>query len=93
MAEAAHAGLSAKQPLDTALAEYERFRNAATLPDYQENLQMAQFGPVPPDVLRLRRAVRDCPSEVTRYTLARYGRIPREDFFSKRNQQQPEPPT
>src|SRR5205823_11871424 len=54
LAEAAHAGLSGALPLAIALADYEHRRNEACLPDYHENLHLAQFGPVPADMLRLR---------------------------------------
>jgi hypothetical protein len=42
---------------------------------------MARLGPVPSDVLRLRQALRDRPADATRFFLATYERIPREDFF------------
>jgi flavin-dependent dehydrogenase len=85
LADAAHIGLSGSEPLDAALAEYHRRRDAATLPGYHENLQSAQLGPVPADALRLREALRDMPADATRYFLAIYGRIPRDDFFNPPN--------
>jgi flavin-dependent dehydrogenase len=85
LAEAAHEGLSGSRPLDAALTEYEARRNEATLPDYYENLHRAQFCPIPPDVLRLRRALRDNPDDTTRYVMATERRIPREAFFDPEN--------
>jgi hypothetical protein len=85
LAAAVDAGLSGLQPLELALAEYERRRNAATLPDYHENLHMAQLGPIPPDLLRRRQALRDKPADARQFLLARYGRIPREAFFNPAN--------
>ena len=85
LADAAHIGLSGGKPLDAALAEYHRRRDEATLPGYHENLQAAQLLPVPADSLRLREALRDMPADATRYFLAIYGRIPRDDFFNPPN--------
>ena len=85
LAEAADDGFSGKRLLEAALADYERARNEATLPDYVENLHMAQLGPFPPDVLRLRQALRDRPADATAYVMARDGRIPREAFFNPHN--------
>jgi flavin-dependent dehydrogenase len=76
LAGAAHTGLAGEQPLAAALAGYGRQRNAATLPDFRENLHLASFAPVPPDVLRLRQALADQPAEATRFVLAKYGRQP-----------------
>lgn len=87
LADAAHDGLSDNRPLELALANYERCRNEATLPDYRENVQMAAFGPIPPDALRLRQALRNRPDDVTSFFLARYGRIPHEVFFNPQNMQ------
>jgi 2-polyprenyl-6-methoxyphenol hydroxylase-like FAD-dependent oxidoreductase len=85
LADAAHAGLSGLQPLEAALADYERRRNEACLPDYHENLHFAQLGPMPADALRLRQALRDKPADTTRFVLATHGRIPREEFFNPDN--------
>jgi flavin-dependent dehydrogenase len=81
LAEAADAGLTGRRPFELALAEYERRRDEATLPDYRENLRMASFGPTPPELLRLRAALRDRPDEARRFFLARAGRIAPEEFF------------
>jgi 2-polyprenyl-6-methoxyphenol hydroxylase-like FAD-dependent oxidoreductase len=45
LAEAAHEGLAGDRPLEAALAEYERRRNQACLPDYRENVARARLGP------------------------------------------------
>jgi flavin-dependent dehydrogenase len=85
LAKAAHVGLSGERPLEAALADYQIRRDEATLPDYRENLHWAQLGPVAPDMLRLREALRDKPADVTHFMLARYGRVPRDSFFNPRN--------
>jgi flavin-dependent dehydrogenase len=85
LAEAAHDGLAACRPMDAALTDYEQRRNAAALEDYRDNVRMAGLGPVPPEVLRLRRALCGQPVESTRFVLARHGRIPHEAFFNQEN--------
>ena len=85
LAKAAHDGISGMRPIEAALADYERERNEATLPDYFENLHMAQLGPMPLEVLRLRQGLRDKPTDATEYVMARDGRIPREAFFNPQN--------
>jgi flavin-dependent dehydrogenase len=87
LSEAAHAGLSGELDLQEALTGYQRRRDEEALPDYRENLHLAQLGPIPPDVLRLRQALRDRPEDVTHFMLARYGRIVRESFFNPSNLQ------
>ena len=43
---------------ESALSEYERRRNEATLREYHENLQLARLGPFPAEVLQLRAEIR-----------------------------------
>ncbi len=50
--------LAGRRPEAEALADYERRRNEATLPDYHANLHQAQFKPLPPELLAARAAVR-----------------------------------
>ena len=85
LAESAADGLSGRRLLDDALTTYEVRRNAATLPDYHENLQMARLEPSPPDVLALRAALRGRPDETKQFAMAGFGAIPRETFFNPDN--------
>jgi flavin-dependent dehydrogenase len=85
LAEAAGEGLSGERPLEAALAGYARRRDEATLPDYRENLRAAHLGPPPPELARIRAAVRHRPQDATRLVLATQGLIPREDFFNPQN--------
>lgn len=59
LAMAIHAGFSGQEPLDEALAAYERMRNEVSLPSYEQNSAMASFAPVPPELLAMRAAARD----------------------------------
>jgi flavin-dependent dehydrogenase len=73
--------LSGRVPYEAAMAEYERQRNGATLPDFQQNLHMAQFRPPPPEVVRLRAALRGNQEDTNRYFLAYQGMMAPESFF------------
>ncbi|CAG0932340.1 hypothetical protein TFLX_02549 [Thermoflexales bacterium] len=78
-------GLSGRRPLEQALAEYERRRNEATMLIYRQNLDRAQFKPLPPEMLQLRLALRDNQEETNRYYQAIEGMISPETFFNPEN--------
>jgi flavin-dependent dehydrogenase len=80
-------GLSGRRLLEEALMDYERQRNEATMPDYRENLFLAQFKPLPPDAYQLRGALRTSQADTNRFFLAREGLIPFETFFNRENLQ------
>lgn len=71
--------------MDDALAAYEVRRNAATLPDYHENLEMAQLEPASSDMLALQAALRGHADDTTLYAMAAFGTIPPEAFFNPDN--------
>ena len=58
LAAALDAGFSGRAPLETALAGYERQRNEAARPTYQEAVERAAFLPFPPEILAQRAAIR-----------------------------------
>jgi flavin-dependent dehydrogenase len=64
-------GLNGIRPMDEALADYEKARNAASAADYQENLAAARFTPLPPQVIAARAALRDDPAAATRFIKTR----------------------
>ena len=77
--------LSGEQTFDAALADYERARNEQTLADYHDNAARAQFPPVEPQVLQLRRALRENPEQTRQFYLAFERRIPPKSFFNPEN--------
>jgi flavin-dependent dehydrogenase len=85
LATAVDSGLSGAQPLDQALSEFEVRRNAATLPEFEENLQWARMDPPPAEVLALRAALGERPDDARMFALANFGSIPRELFFNPDN--------
>jgi flavin-dependent dehydrogenase len=87
LAEAIDEGLTGRRPLDEALADYERRRNAITRPAYHENIRFAQFCLPPPEVYQLRAALRGNQADTNRFAMAREGMIPPEEFFNPENLQ------
>jgi 2-polyprenyl-6-methoxyphenol hydroxylase-like FAD-dependent oxidoreductase len=58
LAAALEAGFSGRAPLEVALAAYERRRNEAARPTFQEAVERAAFLPFPSEVLAQRAAMR-----------------------------------
>jgi 2-polyprenyl-6-methoxyphenol hydroxylase-like FAD-dependent oxidoreductase len=85
LASAIDEGLSGEQPLTDALADYEKKRNSAAMELHQENLDRAQFKPVPQDLLATRAAIRGNQEETNRFYMAQQGMIPPEQFFNPDN--------
>jgi flavin-dependent dehydrogenase len=78
-------GLSSRRPLETALCDYERRRNEATMADYRQNIDRARFTPSPQGELRLLRALVGDQEATNRFFMAREGMIPLESFFNQAN--------
>ena len=85
LAEAIDAGLGGRQPLDGALAEYERRRNEEVLPLYELNCRLASLDPPSPEQLRLRAALRNNPDDAERYFGVNAGTVPFQEFFAPDN--------
>jgi flavin-dependent dehydrogenase len=88
LADAVHSGITGERPLNDALPEYEQRRNRATLPDYQQNLHMAQFRGLPPDQRALRSAIQGNDEAIRDMYLAVELLMPPERFFNPENVQQ-----
>ena len=87
LASAIAEGLLGTRPMQDALAAYERRRNEASSRDYDDNITMARFTPLRPEVLGLRAAVRNQPQQATAFTKAVMGMIDRDAFFNPENLQ------
>jgi len=85
LAKAVDEGASGRRPIEHALAEYERCRNEATLPDYRLNLERARFTPLPPEQRQLRAALRENEQATRQFILTIEGMLPREVFFHPEN--------
>jgi 2-polyprenyl-6-methoxyphenol hydroxylase-like FAD-dependent oxidoreductase len=80
-------GFAGQQILDEALEGYEQQRNTASLEQYRQNLYLAQFNPMPPDLMALRALLRNRPEDTQRFYLANQGMVARETFFNPENLQ------
>jgi flavin-dependent dehydrogenase len=85
LAEAIDAGLSECRSLGEALADYERQRNAAAMPGYELNCQLASMRPPPPEMQQLFAALRGNQKETDRFFGAIEGTVPIPEFFSPEN--------
>jgi flavin-dependent dehydrogenase len=85
LAEAVDKGFSDRQPLEEALAEYERQRNQASLPSFELNFQFATLQPPPPEMQALFGALRGNQPETDRLIGAMIGTVPIPEFFSPAN--------
>jgi flavin-dependent dehydrogenase len=87
LADSLDEGLSGRLPLAEALEQYERQRNEATLPEYQQNVQLARLQAPPAEVFGLRSTLRGNQEDTNMFFLATEGMIPRERFFNPTNMQ------
>jgi flavin-dependent dehydrogenase len=85
LADAIEQTLSGRRPEGDAMADYERRRDEATLPDYRTNLHLARFQPPPEELLRIRLAVLGDTAATRQFFLASQGMVPRESFFNPEN--------
>lgn len=85
LAEAVDAGLAGRQPLDEALADYERQRNLAAMPHYELDCQLASLEPPPPEMQQLLTVLSGNPTETTRFLGSLQGTVPIPEFFSPEN--------
>jgi flavin-dependent dehydrogenase len=85
LANAVHEGLSGRRDLDDALAEYERRRNEATMPDYHVNIERARFTPISTTERMLRSALRGNAEATRQFFLTIEALAPREVFFGPEN--------
>lgn len=83
--EAVDAGLSGKQPIEEALAEYERRRNEAALPLYEFTAQLASLEPPPPETQQLFAALRSNQEQMNRFCGIFAGSVPPSEFFAPEN--------
>jgi 2-polyprenyl-6-methoxyphenol hydroxylase-like FAD-dependent oxidoreductase len=85
LADALIEAVAGRRELEDALAGYEQRRNERTLPDFHVNVAMAQLGPLPPEHLRLRAALRSNQAATNDFFLATEGMVAPETFFNDEN--------
>ncbi len=85
LADAVSAGFSGQQPMEAALADYERQRNQASRPLYTFTLETARMRPFGPAQLALLHALEHNPAAATEFFGVLTGVRKSTDFFSPRN--------
>jgi len=87
LAEAIDAGLSGRQLLEEALADYERQRNEEVLPRYEFNYQLATFEPPSLEMQQLFGALLSNQAETNNFFGTITGTVPIPEFFAPANLQ------
>jgi 2-polyprenyl-6-methoxyphenol hydroxylase-like FAD-dependent oxidoreductase len=88
LVEAIDAGWAGRRPLEEALADYERQRNALALPLYEYDTQAASFAPRPPERQHLLAALQGNQEQTNRFFGLAEGTTSFSEFFSPENVQQ-----
>ena len=76
------------QPLEEALANYERQRNETAMPIYELNCWLASLEPLSPQMQQLLAALRENQEQTNRYLGTIAGTVSIPEFFSPENIQQ-----
>jgi 2-polyprenyl-6-methoxyphenol hydroxylase-like FAD-dependent oxidoreductase len=85
VADAIDAGLSGAQPLEAALALYERRRNEEAMPIYGFTQQLAALEPPPAQMQALFGALREDQEQIDRFFGTIAGTVPIGEFFAPDN--------
>jgi flavin-dependent dehydrogenase len=85
LSNAIDAGLSGREPLDQALANYEQKRNQAELPYFELTSQFAKLEPPPPEMQQLLAALEHNPEQRSRFFGVLAHTVPVEEFFAPEN--------
>ena len=85
LAEAIDLGLTGRQPLDDALADYEQRRNTAAMPAYDFAYELAALEPPTPEMQRFFSSLRGNRAETDRFFGAIAGTTPIADVFAPAN--------
>jgi flavin-dependent dehydrogenase len=76
LAEAVDRGLTGAMPMDAALAAYDQQHTEAATPGFDETIEACALRPFPPQLLRLRAAIRGNQSAIDRFYAAQAGLSP-----------------
>jgi 2-polyprenyl-6-methoxyphenol hydroxylase-like FAD-dependent oxidoreductase len=85
LSDAIDAGFAGRQPLEQALAEYERIRNDTVMPMYESTVQRASLKPPPPEVGQLFAALSQNQTETDRFFGTDAGTVAMAEFFAPEN--------
>jgi hypothetical protein len=87
LAEKIDAGLSGRQDIDAALAQFQQQRDAASLPIYGLTCQMATLAAAPPEMMQVFEALRGNHADTDRYFGVFAQTVPVGEFFDPANLQ------
>lgn len=87
LAEAIDSGLSGRQPMEQALAAYEKHRNESELPYFEMTTQLAALAPPPPELAQALFALQFNPEQRSRFFGVLAHAVPVQEFFSPENMQ------
>jgi 2-polyprenyl-6-methoxyphenol hydroxylase-like FAD-dependent oxidoreductase len=85
LTDALDAGFSGHQPLEAALAAYQRQRDEAAAPGFATTLQFASLQPPPPEMQQLFGALRHNQDQLNRFMGTFVGTVPPEEFYTPEN--------
>ncbi|MEH2005347.1 NAD(P)/FAD-dependent oxidoreductase [Nostoc sp.] len=85
LANAIDLGLSGHQPLNEALAEYEKMRNQAVMPLYKLACERSSLEPPPPEAMQFLAALQGNQKEIDRFLGVEAGTVAFQDFYSPDN--------
>lgn len=85
LAEAINAGFVGRAPLAAALADYAARRDERALPLYELTMQLVSFGPTPPEMVMLLRALQGNQADTDRYIGLLGGITPLAEFMASEN--------
>jgi 2-polyprenyl-6-methoxyphenol hydroxylase-like FAD-dependent oxidoreductase len=85
LAEAVDAGLSGRQPMNEALADYQEARDAIMMPRYHMTVDQAKMEPPPPETQQLLAALRGNQAQINRFFGVFAGSVPPSEFFAPEN--------
>jgi 2-polyprenyl-6-methoxyphenol hydroxylase-like FAD-dependent oxidoreductase len=85
LADAIDAGLSGRQPLDSALARYQRLRDDDSMPLYELTCQLATLRPPPPDLAAILAGLPADQADTDRFFGVIEGTTPVGEFFAPDN--------
>jgi 2-polyprenyl-6-methoxyphenol hydroxylase-like FAD-dependent oxidoreductase len=83
LSEAIDSGLTGQTPLDDALAGYEQQHAEAAMAGFEMTLQACALRPFPPELLRLREAVRGNQAAIDRFYGEQFGAVPPEEHVGQ----------
>jgi 2-polyprenyl-6-methoxyphenol hydroxylase-like FAD-dependent oxidoreductase len=85
LAGAVHAGFVGRTSMNEALAWYERRRDEHVMPMFQHTCELAKLAPMPPQMIKLLRAIEDQPEEVSRFFGTITGATSIPEYFAPQN--------